>query len=457
VRIAFFSPFNPLKTGVADYSEELLPSLSRLCEVDLVVDGYTLSNAAIRESYRVLSPSEFMSQVGRYDLAVYQLANSVDQHGYMIPCMRLCPGVAVLHDYYLHYLMLGLTVMQGNMTALKRILAAKYGGSGSALAYRVLLGQFDPYQVSTTVPLVNMSRGVVVHNRYGESLVAPDAGAKPVRVIPMGIPIRPMEDPAAMKRKYGYADSDFVLASVSTLSHTKRTHAILPAMARLRKRYPQLKFLVLGGGKLASEARRQIEQLGLSDCVRLTGWLAHQEYWEYLNLADAVIDLRYPSGAETSASLLRAMSAGKAAIVSKQGSFVELPSDCSLKVPINETEEDALVEAVALLVEDPPLNRAMGAASRGHAESTHRLELAGQAYFDFFGEVIGRPLTEPLVDWFSPLPGPVSRLFHSSIFKANRAAALVRNYGVSETLRRLRGAAPPPRVAGRQAGASGDA
>jgi glycosyltransferase involved in cell wall biosynthesis len=443
MRLAFFSPFNPLKTGVADYSEELLPFLSEHCEIDLVVDGYTLSNADIRERYRILTPSQFLRCADRYDMTVYQLANSVDQHGYMIPCMKRSPGIAVLHDYYLHYLMLGLTLMKGDMPALKRIFAAKYGGSGSALAHRVLLGLYDPYKVSTTVPLVNMSRGVIMHSRYGESLVSEDAGGKPVRVIPMGIPIRPLLDSASLKRKYGYDDDDFVLASVSTLSHTKRTHAILPALKRLWQRYPQLKFLILGGGKLSTEARRQIEALNLTGQIRLTGWLAPEDYWECLNLADAAIDLRYPSGAETSASLLRAMSAGKALIVSKQGSFIELPDDCSLKVPVDGSEEQSLVEAVSRLLDNVALTREMGAASRRHSETTHRLDLAAKSYMDLVRHVNAANCAEPVVDWFEARPGQLTGAVYGSVFKASRMVSLLRNYGARETIRRLRSASKP--------------
>jgi hypothetical protein len=92
MRIAFFSPFNPQKTGVSDYSEELLPHLAEHAEIDLVVNGYPLSNPGIGNRFRILTPHDFTSNPGRYDMAVYQLANNLEQHGYMIPCMKRAPG-----------------------------------------------------------------------------------------------------------------------------------------------------------------------------------------------------------------------------------------------------------------------------------------------------------------------------------------------------------------------------
>ncbi|MCC6293804.1 MAG: glycosyltransferase [Bryobacterales bacterium] len=443
MRLAFFSPFNPLKTGVADYSEELLPYLSAHAEVDLVTSGYELASREIRDRYRILSPREFLASPGRYDMAIYQLANNVEQHGYMAPCMRRSPGIAVLHDYYLHYLMLGLTLMKGDMRTLRRIFAARYGGSGSGLAHRVLFGMYDPYRVSTVMPLVEMSRGVIMHNAYGESLVAAEARGRPVRVIPMGIPIRPLLDQAALKRKYGFEPDDFVLASVSTLSHTKRTKAILPALKRLWPRHPRLRFLILGGGRMPRETRREIEAMNGHGRIRMAGWLAAEEYWECLNLADAAIDLRYPSGAETSASLLRAMSAGKPLIVSRQGSFLELPEECAWKVPVDHTEASTLCDYLTAMLESPSLVSRMGAAARRQAETTHPLELAAEAYLRFIGEVAGSAVHAPSDDWFAAPPSRLPGAVYSTLYKVSRAVALLRHYGVRETVRRIR-AAPEP-------------
>ena len=38
MKIAYFSPLPPQRTGVADYSKELLPALASRAEVDLWVD-----------------------------------------------------------------------------------------------------------------------------------------------------------------------------------------------------------------------------------------------------------------------------------------------------------------------------------------------------------------------------------------------------------------------------------
>ena len=49
LRLAFFSPFRPQKSGIADYSEELLPHLAAFAEIDLIAGPYRVANEALRQ------------------------------------------------------------------------------------------------------------------------------------------------------------------------------------------------------------------------------------------------------------------------------------------------------------------------------------------------------------------------------------------------------------------------
>ena len=49
MRLAYFSPFSPQRSGIADYSEELLPHLAAQgAQCDLFVDGFEPTNAEMR-------------------------------------------------------------------------------------------------------------------------------------------------------------------------------------------------------------------------------------------------------------------------------------------------------------------------------------------------------------------------------------------------------------------------
>lgn len=439
LRLAFFSPYNPQRTGVSDYSEELLPYLAEKADVDLVAGPYELSNTAITSRFRVLRDVEFRANASRYDMAIYQIANSFDQHSYMIPHMQSCPGIMVLHDYHVNYLVSGLTLSQGDLPALRGILRPHYGDQASALAWKLLLSLADPYRLSLTGPLIDLARAVITHSQCAKDLVIADRPQQDVRVIPMAMPEIRTESRVTLRRKHGVGEGEFVLASVSTQSYTKRLELVLSALELLKDRYGPLRLWIMGGGRWSEKARRMIEQPALSGRVRMTGWTPAASYEEMLVAADAVVDLRYPSGAETSASLLRAIAAGKPAIVSDQGTFRELPDTFTRKIAVGSGEVERLAAAIAELIGDETGRSAMAEAALHYARTRMRLDQAADAYLNLVREVKERPLRSTGATPLRSQAGRAQRLVWGSLYRAFRVGHLVRTYGWAAALQRIRG------------------
>ena len=76
MHLAYFSPLNPVASGISDYSEELLPFLAKELsgQITLVVDGYTPTNQDIAAHFPVIQDNGY--DAGNFDLALYQLGNS---------------------------------------------------------------------------------------------------------------------------------------------------------------------------------------------------------------------------------------------------------------------------------------------------------------------------------------------------------------------------------------------
>src|SRR5207248_6545821 len=108
----------------------------------------------------------------------------------------------------------------------------------------------------------------------------------------------------------------------------------------------------------------QIDMLDLSDRVKITSYVPQAELPYYLAASDVCINLRHPTAGETSASLLRIMGAGVPVLVSRTGSFEELPDDAVGKIDIDDTEEDLLLEDLLLLAHRPDLRAVMSANAR---------------------------------------------------------------------------------------------
>jgi glycosyltransferase involved in cell wall biosynthesis len=443
LKIAFFGPVNPQPCGVSDYTEELLPHLGKLADIDLVIEPYLPSNQELLKQFRIIGVDEFRTRATTYDACVYQIANSFQYHGYVVPLLAQYPGVVVLHDFSLQYLMLGLSASQGDLGLLEQFLRPAYGGQAVPLARKLFFSRVNPYDVSMVGPILDWATGVIVHSECVHAKLLEEASGRQrdIHFMHMAVPVD--DDPSAncgLRRRYGFSDDEFLLASISTLSYTKRLELVLEAVRRLKPRFPNLRFLIIGGGTLGARVRNLISRYGLQDSVVHTGRVSADQYRDYIRLSDAVVDLRYPSGTEASASLTRAIAAGKPVIVSEHGWFLGLPNDFSVKIPVDATAIDALVAAIDKLIEEPNVRATMGQAAWEFAQAHLRLEECAARYVEFINELISRPVRHRL-----PAPAPlygrprgVRRLVLASVYNAFRLPHIARSYGLADTLEKIR-------------------
>ena len=126
MRIAVFSPLNPIRSGISDYTEELLPALSREAELDLYIDAdYVPSNHSLSEQFRIKTFDAARFEPEAYDAILYHMGNYYAAHRYVYESLKRFPGIVVLHDY----------VMQG-------FYAEQYEATSDFDRYRDLLHRF---------------------------------------------------------------------------------------------------------------------------------------------------------------------------------------------------------------------------------------------------------------------------------------------------------------------------
>jgi glycosyltransferase involved in cell wall biosynthesis len=438
MRIAFFTPLNPVRSGISDYSEELLPFLGDLADIDIIADTPP-ETEYIREHFRVLSPHQFLGAVAAYDCVIYQIGNNYPSHGYMLACLAAAPGIVVLHDYSLTYLMLPATVAKGDYRSLLEIVKPSHGSGAQKVARQLLLGIADPYQVSLARPVLEMSQAVIVHNLHSYNRLIREYPDLTVRLIPHATPRRELpQNPAALRAAYGFAEDDLILVSLSTIAYNKRIDLVFAAIQRLRTKYPNLKFVIVGAGELGARAAL-IQRYDLANCVVQTGWVTPQKYLDYIDLADAAVDLRYPTAGETSGSTLRALQAGKPLVVSAEGSFLELPDECCIRLPMADIEVDAVYNALDSILASAERRVRMGAAGRQFAHAHLQIEQAAASYFELAREIASRPrLSGKVWSFRETSDRSVKGRLIASTYKAGRLMYYYRRYGLSGTLKRIR-------------------
>lgn len=365
MRVAYYSPLPPSRSGVADYSALLLPALAQHVEVVPARPG------------RFRRPP-------KADVALYHVGNDPEAHGWIVAELRRRPGVAVLHEFVLHHLVAGLTLARGDAVGYLEAMEREHGLAGRLLAYGVLdnrippLWETRPEEFPLAGEVLRWATGVIVHSRTVEERVRDAGFAGPVWRIPHPAWPEPAVEPAPI-------EGGPLFGCFGHLNEAKRVPQLLEAFARVRRGWPEARLLLVGPASPRVEARISGEGV-----VR-EGYVSEERLWALMAACDVHVGLRSPTMGETSGSAVRALSLGKPLVVSAVGWFAELPDEAALKVPVDEREVETLAAALELLASDASARAAMGEAAGALARGEHALDRVAELYAAALEEAAGGP------------------------------------------------------------------
>lgn len=386
LRVAYFSPLPPARTGIADYSRELLPYLTEYLDLTLFVPDPDRVDPEFSPQYSIQPVSRYPEQRWRFDMSLYQMGNS-DHHEEMYQMFRRYPGVLVLHDYFVHTFIADRTVGKGEFAAYVREMGYSRGLSGTELAAKILAGSAEhpEFEWPLNERLLDLSLGIAVHSQYVKGLVGALPAERPVDVITM-----PMErfDAESKRQDLPWSGETIIFASVGQVTAAKQIERALRAFKLLHQQRPATAYLIVGEPAPDIDLEQMIVQMGLEASVYTTGHVSElSDFLGWIATADVIVNLRYPTAGETSATALRALAAGKPLIVCDHGWYSELPDDACLKVsPLSSGE---LLDAMLMLAGSPSLREALGQAGIRYVDQHCRPTIIAQAYTSFLQEIVG--------------------------------------------------------------------
>jgi len=384
VRIAYFSPLNPVKAGISDYSEELLPYLSRHAKIDLFIDNYLPSNETIRENFKIFHYLTFEDKSKEYDIVLYHIGNN-PAHTYIYNSLMKYSGIVVLHDYVVHHLALKALVDSGNWEGYLEEMKDCYGDSG-VLAFIQILKGYGRDTLYFLYPfnekLLSQAAGVIVHSNYLKKTIQKKFPQLPIARVSQGIEFYQKQEfnQAEAKKKLGLNEDTFVIASFGFITPSKKPEAMLKAFKSFHRKHKNSFLLLVGAGAENLDLSELIKKYSLRTSVKITGYVDFETFQEYIHLSDVCLNLRYPTGGETSAALLRIMACGKPVVVSNYSQFAELPNHCCIKVDLGKNEELELIAYLNLLWEDKELRHKISLNARDYIKQNHNLELSARQY-----------------------------------------------------------------------------
>lgn len=402
----YVSPLPPVRSGIADYSADLLPHLVAGGDVRVLglpgqpVDPEVVERFGVVPADEARPPGGWAQATRR--LPLYQMGNN--RYHQAVQAMALeRPGVLVLHDLVLHHLVSEETLGVRDFDAYRRRLTADHGWVGREAGRPRAWGaevEAMLFELPVHRTLLRRQRGVLVHNRWAARRIAEEDPEVRVEVVPMGIPLPPPLDPGAgrrLRRRFGVPEDAPVLGSFGFQTPIKRTAVAVRALTS--PELSRVHLLVVGesprgtpgrGADLLALAR----ELGVAERVHETGFVPFEEFEAAIAACDLALNLRYPTAGETSASLLRILALGRAAVVSDHAQFAELPGDAVVKAPLGVASPPAggpagagdeaavLARELAGLLADPERLAAMGAAARAHVRRSHTPGDAARAVRD---------------------------------------------------------------------------
>jgi len=392
-KIAFFTPLPPIKSGISDYSVDIICELSKYFSIDVFIDTGYKHNCLLPQNVNVYKHTQFYKNDKKYYKLVFQIGNNI-YHEYMLKYINKYNGVVVLHDCNLHGLLNSITYDRKKYKDYIKLLSYDYKDEVMDVINAIQSGkQQSDFIVNCFV--TKFADIIIVHSKWGKKqllLKNIEANIEHINLYAQ-IPNYSFEESdmikQSAKKKLQINDKDIVIASFGFLTENKRCIPSLHAIRRIIKEFPQTKMIYVGqiNNKIKDDFFCYIKQNNLQDSVSLTGFTSLETFLLYIEATDICLNLRFPYHGETSATLSRIMAAGKCVIINDIGSFSEIPDDCCVKLPSPENmslenEEELIYNTLKDLFNNSKKCNGIGMAARKYAEKELDINKIGRQYIN---------------------------------------------------------------------------
>jgi glycosyltransferase involved in cell wall biosynthesis len=350
LKIHWLSPLLPAKTGVAHYSEHLLPRLAERAEVVVFTPHENLPLAL--ESCVTVRPigqedRRFWRELHQADLTVCHLSRAAPFHGAIVEIARRHPSLVVLHKSRLFGLVTESVVgIRGQVDRFLELCDDEAGRPGRRVGQRWLRGE-NPLALEHELPFTALgiedALGVVVHS--------PPARRDVELVAPPGLPLLELPLPWPADENAGAAEKTTSgprrLIAFGHFGPERRLDLLLEAVAAWPGK-SELRLDVFGELREPEKIVGLRDRLGLQPQVTFRGFVLEEELAAAQRHADLGIDLRASSLGGASLVRLEMWRRGLAVA----GTPTEDGSDGGALLPVREGHERADFAAAFAALDD---------------------------------------------------------------------------------------------------------
>ena len=357
-RLAMLTPLPPSQSGIADYSADFLPFLSRHFEIDIYLFGHRTDDQQISASFRIFDASTFALAAPAYDAILYEIGNS-DFHTHMLDLILKFPGIVTLHDAYMSGILAHMEFSLNQPFRYQAELLYSHGPTARQTIApttdnRELVAQGID-RLPITKRILDNALGVISHSSFNLQVARehyPQGWLAPYRTIAQLMFCRSVDADSVSKLRaeLDLPDNAFIIASFGHVVWTKCGDQLLQAFLDSPKLQSANAYLLfvgkLSNDDFGSKLSKQIKKSTAHKRIRVTGFVSGDDYQKYLSVANVSIQLRSSSRGGTPRSVLDCMAHGLPVILNNYASFKDYPAKTVIKIPaeVNTDEIRAKLE-----------------------------------------------------------------------------------------------------------------
>jgi glycosyltransferase involved in cell wall biosynthesis len=193
----------------------------------------------------------------------------------------------------------------------------------------------------------------------------------------------PSSNRSALRKAHGIPLDRFVIGNVGRLDPVKNQETLLRAVYGLRQRGRRPYLIIVGEGQSRGALENLTDGLGLREDVCLYGF--SDRVPELLNCMDLYVQSSLYEG--SSHTLVEAMACGVPVVATDVGGTADLFEDGREGFRVNPWDENALLELIAKIQDDPQLRRTLGLQARDRACKLFSVEMMVSRYEQLYHEL----------------------------------------------------------------------
>jgi len=179
-------------------------------------------------------------------------------------------------------------------------------------------------------------------------------------------------------RKKHKLGKGIILLTVANLTSRKGIDTIISTLPNIVKKYPNLKYIIIGKGEEENKLKNLVQQLGLTkNVIFWPTWVSDKDLANFYNVSDIFILMSRSEGQAVEGFgivYVEAGALGKPVIGGKSGGTSDAVVDGKTGFLINPENTELVKKKLLLLIRNPNLRKKMGNYAKSNVRKNHLLK-----------------------------------------------------------------------------------